>query len=46
MLGVIFMIAWWWLPIAIVIGAFIGITLMGICAAGKSESGKRWWEDE
>ena len=41
------MFAWWWLIIALFVGAFIGAMLMGICAANRADLGNaRKWDDE
>lgn len=40
------MISWRWMFPAFILGAFVGIAIIAICAAGSSQNGKKWWEDE
>lgn len=41
-----FVIAWWWLIPAVMVGAVIGIFLMGICAANSiTDRRRKWWEE-
>lgn len=41
------MFAWWWLIVALVVGACIGAVLMGIYAYNRSDlKNARGWNDE
>ena len=42
------MFAWWWLVIMLFIGVFMGIILMGLCCANRSdlENARKWDDDE
>ena len=41
------MFAWWWLIIALIVGACLGAVLMGICAYNRSDlENARGWDDE
>lgn len=34
------MIPWWWMPIALMVGAIVGVLLVAVCSANK-EGGDR-----
>lgn len=39
----------WWVFVAFVVGACVGVILMGVCCANSLNADpnkKRWWEDE
>lgn len=35
------MIAWWWLPVTLILGIAIGITVMAICSGGWDKMEQR-----
>ena len=42
------MFAWWWLLIMFIIGAIVGVILMGLCAINNSDlrNARKWDDDE
>ena len=32
------MIQWWWMPIALMVGAIVGVLLVAVCSANKEGS--------